>query len=117
MGVSIYCSFGVFAAKEECGDYPPPLVYQRSHVLPAATDPRGGSLDLASIPAFITRDGDGYDETKEDGIGCWPYLRVSLRGPDEAGPYDDTIVLDAEQVRALRDELTGWLERVDPDRH
>lgn len=111
--MSVYCTFGVFDADGE--DHPPPLIYQRSHVIPSATDPRGGYLDLASIPAFLTRNGDGYDDSKEDGIGCWPYLRVSLKGPVDAGAYDDTVVLDADQVRALRDELNDWLERVDPD--
>jgi hypothetical protein len=30
-------------------------------------------------------------------------------------PSEDTVVLDRDQVQALRDDLDGWLERVDPD--
>lgn len=108
--MSIYCSFGIFAADDQAGDYPAPIVYRRSHVLPSADDPRGGSFELASIPAFLTR--DGCDDSKEDGTTCWPYLRVSLNTTD---PDEDTVVLDRAQVEALRDELTGWLDRVDPD--
>jgi len=108
--MSVYCSFGIFADDNEGGEYPAPLIYRQSHVLPKPDDPRGGSLELASIPAFITR--TDYDETKEDGTGCWPYLRVSMW---TATPDEDTVVLDQAQVTALRDELNGWLQRIDPD--
>ena len=108
--MSVYCSFGIFASEDEWEDHPAPLIYRRSHVIPSKDDARGGSFELASIPAFLTR--DGYDDAKVDGHGCWPYLRVSLQAAD---PDEDTVVLDAEQVRVLRDELTCWLDRVDPD--
>lgn len=108
--MSVYCSFGVFAADNEGGDHPPPLIYRQSHVIPNVNDPRGGSFELASIPAFLAR--GGYDDSKEDGVACWPYLRVSLVA---SVPGEGTVVLDRDQVQALRDDLDGWLERVDPD--
>lgn len=104
--MSVYCSFAVF--DDNGGDHPGPLVYRESHVLPHHDDTRGGSLDLGQIPAFITRDGrDGGDE---DSDLMWPYLRVSLCAED-----DDTVVLTARQVTELRDALTRWLARVDPN--
>lgn len=103
--MSVYGSFGIFAADD--GHYQPPILYQRSHVLPARHDARGGSIDLGQIPAFITR--GASDDGPDDGR-VWPYLRFSL----DAGQTDeDTVVLDRAQVQALRDELSRWLERVD----
>jgi hypothetical protein len=106
--MSVYCSFGTF--DEDSGDHPPPLIYRQSHIIPDRTDPRGGSFDLGSIPAFLTR--NGYDDGKEDGVMCWPYLRVSLRATQ---PGEDTIVLDIDQVRVLHTEIGNWINRVDPD--
>jgi hypothetical protein len=108
--LSVYCSFSVFAADDKAGDYPPPLVYRQSHVIPSPDDPRGGSFSLGSIPAFLTH--DGYDDRDEKEDLVWPYLRVSLVAP---GDGEDTVVLDKAQVRTLRDKLDGWLERVDPE--
>ena len=104
--MSVYCSFGIFDGDD--GDYPAPLIYRQSNVIPTRDDPRGGYLGLGYIPSFVTR--DGYDDKDAD-RRCWPYLRVSLRGAAEPG--EDTVVLAADQVRVLRDELTGWLGRVD----
>lgn len=93
-------------------DLGPPIIYRQSHVLPGAEDPRGGSLDIASIPAFLTR--DGYDDGPDDG-DVWPFLRVSLRSAQMTDDLwvEDTLVLTAAQVSALRDALTDWLGRVD----
>jgi hypothetical protein len=120
--VSIYCSFAIFDGEED--GWPAPLIYRQSHILPSDDDPRGGSLDLGSIPRWITRDGRcvlGRDaqtcctnssdrnipSCEEEGGGPnWPWLRVSLR-PTEPG--EDTVVLDRGQVEKLRDELTWWL--------
>ncbi len=115
--MSIYCSFSIF--DDDGNDYPAPLIYQRSHVLPGPADPRGGSLDLAYIPGFITRDGldvDGEEDPQCENEGVWPYLRMSLRPDQTAASVDypeDTVVLDRAQVAALRDELRDWLLRCD----
>lgn len=115
--MSIWCSFSLFG--DEGDDYPPPYVYRQSHVLPAPDDPRGGMLDLAYVPGFITRDGrdvDGELDPQCENEGVWPWLRVALRAdqrhahPDQ---FEDTVVLDRDQVAALRDELTDWLLRCD----
>ncbi len=82
MTLSIYCTFGAVDDTEPCGA---PLVYRESHVLPADGDPRGGSLDLAYVPGFITRDGlnrEGVRDADYDDEGVWPWLRVSVR-PDQ----------------------------------
>jgi hypothetical protein len=93
-----------------------PWVYQGSHVLPAVSDPRGGSVDVAAIPAFISRDGrdDGHEGTLKD----WLRLSVDSLGSYteyEGKPYvpagRSVVVLDRMQVRVLRDTLTMWLER------
>ncbi|MBW0088274.1 hypothetical protein I4I73_03465 [Pseudonocardia sp. KRD-184] len=117
--MSIYCSFGLFG--DDGDDYPAPLIYRQSHVLPTVDDPRGGTLDLAYIPGFITRDGrdvDGELDPDCENDGVWPFLRVSLRAEQglamvEAGEPEDTVVLDRDQVATLRDELTDWLLRHD----
>lgn len=119
--MSIYCTFSVFDADGEGGDYPQPYRYRESHVLPSKDDPRGGFLDLAYIPGFITRDGrdvDGELDPQCENEGVWPFLRFSLRpehDPSAVGVEDaeDTVVLDREQVVALRDELNDWLLRCD----
>jgi hypothetical protein len=86
-----------------------PLVYQGSHILPDEGDPRGGSLDLALIPAHITRDGrDNRDESE----GPWPYLRLGVHAHDSTynGGGDATIVLTVRQAARLRDALAEWIE-------
>lgn len=109
---------------EEGRNGPAPLVYRRSHLLPSLDDPRGGSLDLANIPGFITQDGrcahgwlnhDPLECENEDELPMvWPFLRMSLT-PVQAGVRvdypEDTVVLDRSQVEALRDHLTEWLDR------
>jgi hypothetical protein len=105
--------------RDDGRDLQAPLTYRQSHVLPSHDDPRGGLLDLASIPAFVTR--DGYDDGPDDGA-VWPFLRVSVRPAQVTDDVwvEDTVVLDHRQVLALRDELTVWLQRVDfecPTRH
>lgn len=124
MTISIYCSFCIFDGEEP--DWPAPLVYQRSHVLPSMGDDRGGHFHLASIPPWITRDGKclagkecspaAFDEgvccENYDGHNYWPYLRVTLSSPI---PDEDTCVLDRSQVLALRDALSEWLEHTAED--
>lgn len=111
--MSIYCTFGVFDDYPD--DYPQPFVYRGSHLLPGPGDERGGSLDLAYIPGHITA--AGRDDGPDDEEGVWPWLRLFMR-PDqrraaEIGQPEDTIVLDRDQVAALRDELDDWLLRCD----
>lgn len=108
--MSVYCTFGEFDNTD--GIYRAPITYRGSHIIPHHKDPRGGTLDLGYIPAFLTRGGDGYDDAKEHGLSWWPYLRFSLSDKEAWA----TVVLDRDQVTALRDELTQWLDRIDPDR-
>lgn len=75
--MSIWASSLIFAEDEA----PAPIIYRQSHVLPSDTDPRGGSLDLAYVPGFITRDGrnvDGEENPDCDHEGVWPWLRLSV---------------------------------------
>lgn len=113
--MSIYGSFAVYDG--EPYDHPAPMIYRGSHVLPNPDDPRGGSLDLGYIPGFITRDGRhrlAEPDPECDDEGVWPWLRVSLRPTDDAwADGEDTVVLDRDQVAALRDDLTDWLLRCD----
>jgi hypothetical protein len=101
----------------DCGDRKRgPIVYEGSHVLPSDDDRRGGSIDLASIPDFITR--DGRDDAQGQGLKDWLRLGVHSepsREQYQGKPYvaggDATVILDRPLVEALRDELTAWLER------
>lgn len=77
------------------------------------------SIDLATIPRWCVP--GHYDDYEEDEVGPW--LRLSVHaprafdwyGPAEdrkrnAGPIDADVVLDEEAARALRDQLTEWLD-------
>lgn len=90
--MSIWCSNLSLGDDGWLEEHPAPIIYQQSHVLPSMTDPRGGTLNLATIPPWITRDGrclagrDCAHETEHTGC-CeyleqplhWPYLRMTLR--------------------------------------
>ncbi len=100
----------------DCGTPRAPLVYEGSHVLPSGDFRRGGSLDLACIPDFITR--DGRDDAQGSGPKDW--LRLSMTCVEsttfyEGRPYvaagSATLVLNRRHVTELRDSLTAWLER------
>lgn len=82
-----------------CGQPGSPIVYRGSHILPADTDQRGGVLQLAEIPSYITR--DGRDDGPDDAVTPWPYLRLSIG-------QEDT-VLDERLVEALHGALGEWL--------
>lgn len=84
----------------DCGQPGAPILYQGSHILPAATDPRGSSVSLAEVPGHITR--DGRDDGPEDETGVWPWLRLSVGQAD--------VVLDEQLVVSLHQALGEWLE-------
>lgn len=93
-------------------DLDAPIIYQGSHVLPADTDPRGGSVFLCAIPSHITR--DGRDDRSED-EGPWPWLRLSVHA--HATSYGDrngdaTVILTPRQAERMRDTLAEWLSAV-----
>src|SRR5688572_14016955 len=94
---------GDFSESEELGS---PIIYQGSHVLPQESDPRGGSIDVAAIPSFITR--DGQDNGKE---GPKDFIRLSVEADKSShgegvtfngNPYS-VVVLDKAQVVALKE--------------
>lgn len=86
-----------------------PIVYRGSHILPSAEDKRGGSLSLAEIPGFITR--NGRDDGPEDEDRPWPYLRATMRAVNADDCQD--VVLDRGQVSSLSAYLVDWLERTE----
>lgn len=92
--------FGRSGKPCDCGQPDTPLVYQGSHVLPADTDPRGGYIEFASIPGFITR--DGRDDGPDDEATPWPYLRFSTS--------DGGVVLTRDQAKQIHETLGLWLE-------
>ena len=75
-----------------------PLVYAGSHVLPSDADPRGGYVDLSSIPAHIRREGR---EPPANDDQPYPYLRV---GVNEA-----KVILTRDQVALVHETLAAWL--------
>ena len=84
---------------EDAGHLGAPFVYKGSHVLPHSTDARGGWLEIAGIPAYCGTDGCLVD-----------FLRLSTSATDDGDPAVD-LLLDREQVTALRDSLAAWLDR------
>ena len=86
----------------DCQQPDTPLVYQGSHVLPADTEARGGTVDLALIPSHITR--DGRDDQPED-EKPWPYLRL--------GVNEQTVVLTVRNARQIHATLSEWLAAQD----
>ena len=116
--MSIYCTGPIWSDSVPEEGYQPPLVYRESHLLPAHGDQRGGELQLAYIPGFITRNGldvAGDRDPEHDHPGVWPWLRVVVedgRGPVYTRPMV-AILLDRAQVGQLRDELTEWMLRCD----
>ena len=99
-----------------CGTPRAPIVYEGSHILPSDDDRRGGEVQLASIPDFITR--DGRDDAKGDGLKDWLRLSVCSLNSEmqyQGAPYvtagQADVVLSRSLVKELRDALTGWLER------
>ena len=83
-----------------------PIVYLGSHVQPQPDDKRGGHLDLAYMPDYCA-----------DPEGPVPFLRLGLSEDPKTynggEPGQADVVLDRQQVTALRDALTSWLERED----
>lgn len=106
--MSIYATIPGIDGDAPCG---PPWSYLGSHVLPADTDPRGGEVSLALIPSHITR--NGRDDQPADGTP-WPWLRVSI-DPSRASSGDPVVLINPQQARHLRDQLTNWLDAVEPD--
>jgi hypothetical protein len=101
--VSIYASVEGLGDPGDDESVGPPWIYRGSHILPADTDPRGGTVALAVIPSHITR--DGRDDQPEDGRR-WPWLRLSVDVPGD----DPTVILNPAQARHLRDQLDRWLK-------
>lgn len=119
---------------------PGPIKYQGSHVLPRPDSERGGSIDTAHIPGFLTY--DGYDDAGDgEPLPWWPYLRLSVRPAQRpsfeawrritahatvvaksdpelavdiqaAADCEDTVILDLAQVDALIADLTEWRANV-----
>jgi hypothetical protein len=88
---------------ETAGNLGAPYFYRGSHVLPTPKGERGGWLEIAGIPAHCGTDG-----------GLVDYLRFSMSATDDGDPAVD-LLLDREQVTALRDRLTLWLDRTPED--
>jgi hypothetical protein len=103
--VSIYGSFGILDDDEP--GRPAPILYQGSHVLPSADDPRGGNLDLGMIHGWVTCQGRTGPADEE---ALWPYPRVGAGdGPDR----QVELILDVDQVEQLHTDLGWWLAHVD----
>lgn len=117
--MSIYATMLTFDDDE----LPPPIIYRGSHILPADDDQRGGLLMLALVPSFISRSGDDGPEDEAP----LPWLRLSVAErivtredaqPGElvgTAPGMQDVLLDASQVRQVRDALTGWFHAPEPD--
>lgn len=106
-------SFRLVDGECTCGGWRrAPILYQGSHVTPTIEDPRGGSIDLATIPPHISPRGIAHDEEQAT---RWDFLRFGFVLPAEKstveGMYVAECLLDRDQITELRDELTKWLDR------
>lgn len=134
--MSVWCS-RLGLSDDWPDERPAPIIYRQSHVIPSADDPRGGSVDLAHLPGFITRDGRDNGTPDDEDRPWWPFLRLSVRpaqhpnlaayrrlldlaqrldvdDPQLAADIracadpEDTVILDVDQVDALIADLTEW---------
>jgi hypothetical protein len=100
-------------------DLDAPIIYQGSHILPDESHARGGSVDLAVVPAHVRYWRENPDGDDEPEGGCEPYLRLSVHQyPSDDGDYermDATVVLTRRQGGRLRDAINEWLEELDSD--
>lgn len=93
-----------------------------SNHYPTADVEAPAAVDIAHIPTWCVP-GHGDDEGVTD-VPFGPWLRLNVYSPDaltwwvkdEAGnptpaPVNGAVVLDEDAVRALRDDLTGWLNQ------
>ena len=85
----------------DCGTPTAPIIYQGSHIVPADTDPRGGTIDIAGIPGHITRPGLPPTNTDDETLPWHPWLRL--------GVNSETVVLDRRGVELVHRELGEWL--------
>lgn len=100
-------------------DLDAPYIYQGSNILPDTGDPRGGSVDLASIPAHIRfwRENPDAPVESEPDLPVEPFLRFSVHENPETpnqSEGDATVLLNIDQARRLIDALNEWIERTAP---
>lgn len=79
----------VYATTHQVED---PIIYDGSHIMPDQDSPRGGAVDVATVPYYLDP----------------PMRVVRLSVSENTGPHA-TVLLDVDQVRELRDALTAWL--------
>lgn len=90
-----------------------PLRYHGSGVLPEANHQRAGSIEVGAIPAHVRFWRDNRNaSTINEPDGYDPYVRIGVQQETFGEGHD--VVLDREQVRALRDSLTVWLDATEP---
>lgn len=108
--MSIYCSRTTIGC-EGPDDLPPPVAYLGSHVRIAPDAWRYGTVDTAHIPPWCAHGVDLEEWDGDDGPPA-PYMRLSVTGWDrhEQRETNATVLLDEDQVRALRDDFTHWLD-------
>ena len=94
----------------DCGQPHAPIIYQGSHVLPSDDDPRGGSVDIASIPEHIERDDrpELPEGTPKPWLRLGLYQHTASDGSD-LHPGQATLILDRRGVQTMRDAFDAWL--------
>lgn len=90
-------------------DGPPPLVYGHSGILPGPETERRGSVEIGAIPAHVRWNRENpKGDVEDEPDGFEPYVRLGVQEDRRAD--GQTVVLDEEQARGLRDAITEWLE-------
>jgi len=109
-------AYHVLGDDSEAREIGSPYVYLGSHVRPTADLPRGGSLEVGSVPNHCHPDAESDADPDIDDVR-WrvEFLRIGIH--EDAATYhheehhgDATVVLDRRQAQELRDCLTRWLD-------
>ncbi|WP_181019891.1 hypothetical protein [Nonomuraea typhae] len=113
--MSIYCSRLSMDDDDDPTGLPSPIAYLGSHVRIQDDAWRYGVLDTAHIPPWCAAGVNAETFAGDEDGPPVPYFRLSVDGYDWRNPSRDasaTVILDEQQVAALRDDLTQWLEAV-----
>ena len=90
--------------------YGDPWQYHHSNILPELDGPRGGGIDLADLNAYVRHyldEGPHPFCDKCNDATPEPWLRLSVWSTIE----DATVILSADQVLYLIDEMATWYRR------
>jgi len=108
-------AYHVLGDDSEAREIGSPYVYLGSHVRPTADLPRGGALEVGSVPNHCHPDAEWGVTDTDDERWRVEFLRIGIHEDPATYHHEDnhgdaTVVLDRRQAQELRDCLTRWLD-------